>query len=179
MWPTTPRGLPQRPPPPWAVWKCPLHPCGPSPPQTSRSHCTARMVHDGGSRPRSRSSLCWPWCGPFWRRPDASADPPKPPLSRHRARRLPSRHRWARRCMPPLERYASLGRSAGEINGQVLGEHPLSGAVFGFRHRAATAMKLLCSAGQGFWLGSKRLAQGRCHWWPHHEGASSRLAARE
>jgi len=62
---------------------------------------------------------------------------------------------------------------------QVLGEHPLSGAVFGFRHRAATAMKLLCSAGQGFWLGSKRLAQGRCHWWPHHEGASARLAARE
>ena len=62
---------------------------------------------------------------------------------------------------------------------QVLREQPLSGAIFVFRNRAGTALKLLCYDGQGFWLCTKRLSQGRFHWWPHHEGASSRLAARE
>ena len=62
---------------------------------------------------------------------------------------------------------------------QVLREQPLSGAIFVFRNRAGTALKLLCYDGQGFWLCTKRLSQGRFHWWPHHEGASARLAARE
>jgi transposase len=34
----------------------------------------------------------------------------------------------------------------------VLGEQPLSGAIFVFRNRAATAIKLLCYDGQGYWL---------------------------
>ncbi len=62
---------------------------------------------------------------------------------------------------------------------QVLREQPLSGAVFVFRNRTATALKLLVYDGQGFWLCTKRLSQGRFHWWPHGEGASVRLAARE
>jgi transposase len=62
---------------------------------------------------------------------------------------------------------------------QVLGEQPLSGAVFVFRNRSATALKLLLYDGQGYWLCSKRLSQGHFHWWPHIHGASSRLAARE
>ena len=63
---------------------------------------------------------------------------------------------------------------------KVLGEQPLSGAVFVFRNRAATAIKLLFYDGQGFWLCTKRLSQGRFRWWPHHEdSASVRLAARE
>jgi transposase len=61
----------------------------------------------------------------------------------------------------------------------VLGEQPLSGAVFGFRNRAATAIKLRLYDGQGFWLCTKRLSQGRFHWWPPAQGASARLAARE
>jgi transposase len=62
---------------------------------------------------------------------------------------------------------------------QQLREPPLSGAVFVFRNRAGTALKLLGYDGQGFWLCMKRLSQGRIHWWPNHEGASGRLPARE
>jgi hypothetical protein len=39
---------------------------------------------------------------------------------------------------------------------QVLHEQPLSGAVFVFRNRSATALKLLFYDGQGYWLSSKR-----------------------
>jgi transposase len=62
---------------------------------------------------------------------------------------------------------------------QKLREQPLSGAIFVFRNRPATTLKLLVYDGQGYWLCTKRLSQGRCHWWPHREGASVRLAARE
>jgi len=62
---------------------------------------------------------------------------------------------------------------------QGLREQPRSGALFVFRKRAGTALKLLCYDGQGFWLWTKRRSQGRCHWGPHQEGARSRLAARE
>ena len=61
----------------------------------------------------------------------------------------------------------------------VLGAQPLSGAVFVFRNRAATAITLLVYDGQGFWLCTTRLSQGRFHWWTHTQGASARLAARE
>jgi transposase len=62
----------------------------------------------------------------------------------------------------------------------MLHEHPLSGAVFVFRNRAATAIKVLFYDGQGFWLCTKRLSQGRFRWWPPlHHGTSYRLAARE
>ena len=59
------------------------------------------------------------------------------------------------------------------------GNSPSAGAVFVFRNRPATALKLLVYDGQGFWLCTKRLSQGRFHWWPPGEGASVRLAARE
>lgn len=48
----------------------------------------------------------------------------------------------------------------------VLGSDPFSGAVFVFRNRRATAIKLLIYDGQGFWLCLKRLSQGRFRWWP-------------
>jgi len=35
---------------------------------------------------------------------------------------------------------------------QVLGENPLEGAVYVFRNRAGTALKLLLYDGQGYWL---------------------------
>jgi len=38
---------------------------------------------------------------------------------------------------------------------------PFSGALFVFRNRPATAVKLLVYDGQGFWLCHKRLSQGR------------------
>ncbi|MGC9371600.1 MAG: IS66 family insertion sequence element accessory protein TnpB [Paracoccaceae bacterium] len=60
-----------------------------------------------------------------------------------------------------------------------LAEDPFSGALFVFRNRRATALKLLCYDGQGFWLCHKRLSQGRLSWWPTSAQASHRLSARE
>src|SRR5258708_23629325 len=59
---------------------------------------------------------------------------------------------------------------------------PFVGAVFVFRNRKATALKLLMYDGQGFWLCHKRLSRGRFPWWPSaaeaREGAQ-RLAAHQ
>ena len=44
---------------------------------------------------------------------------------------------------------------------QVLRDNPLEGAVYVFRNRAGTALKLLLYDGQGYWLCLKRLSQGR------------------
>jgi transposase len=53
----------------------------------------------------------------------------------------------------------------------VLGQDPFSGAVFVFRNRRATSLKLLVYDGQGFWLCQKRLSSGRFCWWPEGPGA--------
>lgn len=62
---------------------------------------------------------------------------------------------------------------------QALGENPLDGAVYVFRNRSGTALKLLVYDGQGFWLCTKRLSQGRFQWWPTAAAPSVRLSARE
>jgi transposase len=41
---------------------------------------------------------------------------------------------------------------------------PFSGAVFVFRNRRRTALRLLVYDGQGFWLCHKRLSAGRFRW---------------
>ena len=62
---------------------------------------------------------------------------------------------------------------------QVLGDHPLRGALDVFRNRAGTALKRVLDDGQGFWLCTKRLSQGRFTWWPQGADARAQLAARE
>jgi transposase len=47
---------------------------------------------------------------------------------------------------------------------QALGENPLAGAVYVFRNRTGTALKLLLDDGQGYWLCLKRLSQGHFTW---------------
>jgi len=61
----------------------------------------------------------------------------------------------------------------------VLREDPLSGAVFVFKNRASTAIKLLVYDGQGFWLCLKRLSAGRFRHWPTSTTPHSQLAAHE
>jgi transposase len=61
---------------------------------------------------------------------------------------------------------------------QALGENPWGGAVYVFRNRSGTALKLLVYDGQGFWLCTTRLSPGRFQWWPTATTASVRLSAR-
>ncbi len=56
----------------------------------------------------------------------------------------------------------------------VLSADPFSGAVFVFRNRRGTAIKLLAYDGQGFWLCQKRLSEGRFRHWPGEEGTVQR-----
>lgn len=65
------------------------------------------------------------------------------------------------------------------VGRQVLGAHPLEGAVYVFRHRAGTALNLLLYDGQGYWIMMKRLSPGRFSWWPHSAEARVPLSARE
>ncbi len=49
---------------------------------------------------------------------------------------------------------------------------PFSGALFVFRNRRRTAIKILAYDGQGFWLCQKRLSKGRFRFWPDHRNGS-------
>jgi transposase len=61
-----------------------------------------------------------------------------------------------------------------------LQQDPFTGAVFVFRNRRGTALKMLLYDGQGFWLCHKRLSQGRFPWWPSAAaGNAQRLAAHQ
>jgi len=56
---------------------------------------------------------------------------------------------------------------------QALAADPMSGALFVFRSRRGTALKMIVYDGQGFWLAQKRLSRGRFQWWPPAEGKAS------
>jgi transposase len=65
-----------------------------------------------------------------------------------------------------------------------LEQDPFAGALFVFRNRRATAIKVLLYDGQGFWLCQKRLSSGRFRWWPAaadqpEDPAIARLAAHQ
>ncbi len=61
-----------------------------------------------------------------------------------------------------------------------LARDPFSGAVFVYRNRRSTAVKVLVYDGQGFWLCHKRLSEGRFHHWPStKDRAATSLQAHE
>ena len=62
---------------------------------------------------------------------------------------------------------------------EVLAADPFSGAVFVFRNRRATSVKVLAYDGQGFWLAQKRLSTGRFRFWPRGTGGRTMLQAHE
>lgn len=49
---------------------------------------------------------------------------------------------------------------------KALDENPFSGALFVFRNRKGTAVKILAYDGQGFWLCQKRLSKNKFRYWP-------------
>lgn len=53
---------------------------------------------------------------------------------------------------------------------EALASDPMGGAVFVFRNRRGTALKLITYDGQGFWLAQKRLSRGKFRWWPAGAG---------
>jgi len=54
---------------------------------------------------------------------------------------------------------------------EALESDPFSGAIFVFRNRRGTGLRLLTFDGQGFWLCYKRLSTGRFRYWPVAGGA--------
>jgi transposase len=56
-----------------------------------------------------------------------------------------------------------------------LASDPFSGALFVFRNRRGTAIKILGYDGQGFLLTHKRLSLGRFRWWPTSASAAATL----
>ena len=62
---------------------------------------------------------------------------------------------------------------------EVLAADPFGGALFVFRNRRGTAMKLLVYDSQGFWLAQKRLSRGRFRWWPTSAAAVATLEAHQ
>jgi len=56
---------------------------------------------------------------------------------------------------------------------------PFSGAIFAFRNRAGTSIKLLVYDGSGFWLCQKRFSKGRLAWWPTSQTEAVEVRAAE
>jgi len=56
---------------------------------------------------------------------------------------------------------------------------PFEGAVFVFRNRRSTSIKILAFDGRGFWLCQLRLSEGCFRHWPRGDEASIRLEAHE
>jgi transposase len=62
---------------------------------------------------------------------------------------------------------------------QRLQQDPFSGALFLFRNRQHSSLKVLVYDGQGFWLCTKRLSKGKFHWWPNQKDVSIPIQAHE
>jgi len=53
-----------------------------------------------------------------------------------------------------------------------LGSDGMDGAVYVFRNRRGTALKILNFDGHGFWLCIRRFSRGRLQWWPTPEATT-------
>lgn len=63
---------------------------------------------------------------------------------------------------------------------QRLDTDPMNGALFVFRNRAATMVRVLVYDGQGFWLMTKRLSKGRFRFWcDRGSGPAAAIAAHQ
>jgi transposase len=65
------------------------------------------------------------------------------------------------------------------VSREVLQADPFGGALFVFRNRRGTAIKILVYDSQGFWLAQKRLSRGRFRWWPTSATPAATLEAHQ
>ncbi|MCB1212966.1 MAG: IS66 family insertion sequence element accessory protein TnpB [Chlamydiia bacterium] len=56
----------------------------------------------------------------------------------------------------------------------MLGQDPYQGALFVFRNRTGSSLRILVYDGQGFWLCTKRLSKGKFQWWPEEPSLDAR-----
>lgn len=56
---------------------------------------------------------------------------------------------------------------------QVFEQDPQNGALFVFRNRTRTALKILAYDGDAYWCCHRRLSAGRLRWWPEENGAAA------
>ena len=54
---------------------------------------------------------------------------------------------------------------------EVLQVDPFSGAVFVFRNKRGTSIKILFYDSQGFWVAQKRFSEGKLKYWPQEKGS--------
>ena len=53
-----------------------------------------------------------------------------------------------------------------------LQQDPHTGTLFLFQNRSKSSIRVLMYDGQGFWLCTKRLSQGKFKWWPQSDSKS-------
>lgn len=82
-------------------------------------------------------------------------------------------------CYEPVDFRRGIDRLAAVCRDQ-LGQDPYCGAVFVFRNRRGSAVKLLIYDGLGFWLVLRRFSRQGLRWWPQNSGEPlTRLAAQQ
>lgn len=77
-------------------------------------------------------------------------------------------------CTQPIDFRKGIDALAAVCRNK-LDQDPFQGAIFLFRNRQRSALRILVYDGQGFWLCTKRLSKGKFLWWPDQ----STLDARE
>jgi len=68
-------------------------------------------------------------------------------------------------CIEPQDFRKGIDGIAGIVR-QRFAMDPMDGALYLFRNRNRTSVKLLFYTGFGFWLCQLRLSSGRLKWWP-------------
>lgn len=60
-----------------------------------------------------------------------------------------------------------------------LKKDPQTGAIFVFKNKQRTSLKLLFYDGEAFWLLTRRLSKGKMKWWPSSNSIIKELQAKE
>lgn len=87
-------------------------------------------------------------------------------------------------CHQPVNFRLGIDGLAGYCR-NILTKEPMEGAIFVFRNKQATSIRLLFYVEDGWWLCTKRFSEGKIKIWPEPEGGNaaqtqlSALAARE